>query len=545
MWFGSRLPIYKQSSYRLRCWLRSVRQRSQGILNRPRMLGPDGKSLRFVSLVVAMFESLQDGLKAAFKSLRGKGKLTESNMRDGLRLVETSLLEADVSYSVVKDFMGEVTEKAMGEKVLLALDPSQQLVGIVHQQLIELLGPVDASLHLKKDTTVLMLCGLQGSGKTTTCGKLSRLLLDSNVRPMLVAADLQRPAAIEQLHVLGQQLNVPVYSEKGAQDPVRVCQDAVRKAKDEGIRVVILDTAGRLAIDQELMQQLQRIDLRVQPDQVYLVVDGMTGQDAVNSAKAFNEALELDGVIMTKLDGDARGGALLSVKKVTGVPIKYIGTGEHLDSLEPFRPEGMAGRILGHGDVVALVDEVQRVQTAEEQAALEAKMRAGEFTLDDFRDQLLKMAKPGLMQKMMGLMPGMGDMQKLLQDEDAEGSMRQTVGIIDSMTPAERRHPKIIDPSRRMRIARGAGVEPQLVNQLIKQYEMMAPLMQSMAGKGMGDRMRAVQELQRSGMLDPGSRGPRVKKSTGKRLTAKERAKMKKQREKELRRKKRSEKGKN
>ena len=335
-----------------------------------------------------MFESLQDGLKSAFKSLRGKGKLTEANMRDGLRLVEQSLLEADVSYSVVKDFMAQVSQRALGEKVLLALDPSQQVVGIVHEELIRLLGPVDPSLHLKKDTNVLMLCGLQGSGKTTTCGKLARLLLDNQVKPMLVAADLQRPAAIDQLHVIGEQLGVPVYSEKGAQDPVKVCQDAVRRAREEGVQVVILDTAGRLAIDQELMQQLQRIDMRVQPDQVYLVVDGMTGQDAVNSAKAFNDALELDGVIMTKLDGDARGGALLSVKHVTGVPIKFIGTGEHLDALEPFRPEGMAGRILGMGDVLALVGEVRKVVDMEEQAALEAKMRAGEFTLDDFKQQL-------------------------------------------------------------------------------------------------------------------------------------------------------------
>jgi len=493
---------------------------------------------------IAMFESLQEGLKSAFKSLRGKGKLTEANMRDGLRLVELSLLEADVSYSVVKDFMADVSRVALGEKVLLSLDPSQQLVGIVHHELVNLLGPVDPSLHLKKETTVLMLCGLQGSGKTTTCGKLARILLDNNVRPMLVAADLQRPAAIEQLHVLGQQLDVPVYSEKGAQDPVRVCQDAVRKAKEDEIRVVILDTAGRLAIDEELMRQLQRIDARVQPDQVYLVVDGMTGQDAVNSAKAFNDALELDGVIMTKLDGDARGGALLSVKKVTGVPIKFIGTGEHLDGLEPFRPEGMAGRILGMGDVVALVGEVQRVVDAKEQAKLEEKMRAGEFTLDDFKDQLQKMAKPGLMQKMMALMPGMGDLQKMMQDEDTEGGIRQTVGIINSMTPEERRNPKIIEPSRRMRIALGAGVQTQDVNQLVKQYEMMSPLMKAMAGKGVGDRMRALQELQQSGMLDPGSKGPRIKKGTGKRLTSKERAKMKKQREKDMRRKKRLDKGK-
>jgi len=490
-----------------------------------------------------MLETLQDGLTSAFKTLRGKGKLSEANMRDGLRLVERSLLEADVSYSVVKDFMKEVSQRALGEKVLLALDPSQQVVGIVHEELINLLGPVDPSLHLKKETTVIMLCGLQGSGKTTTCGKLARLLLESNVKPMLVAADLQRPAAIEQLHVLGEQLDVPVYSEKGAKDPVKLCQSAVRQAKADEARVVILDTAGRLAIDQELMQQLTRIDMRVQPDQVYLVVDGMTGQDAVNSAKSFNEALELDGVIMTKLDGDARGGALLSVKRVTGVPIKFIGTGEHLDALEPFRPEGMAGRILGMGDVLALVDEVQKVVDAKEQADLEAKMQSGEFTLDDFRVQLEKMSKPGLMQKMMGLMPGMGELQKMMEQEDTEGGIKQTVGIINSMTPDERRNPKLIDPSRRNRIANGAGVQTQDVNQLVKQYDMMAPIMKAMAGKGMGDRLSALRDLKNSGMLDPGSRGPKVKKGTGKRLSPKQRAKLKKQRDRELRRRKRKQRG--
>lgn len=487
-----------------------------------------------------MFESLQDGLKSAFKSLRGKGKLTEGNMRDGLRLVEQSLIEADVSYSVVKQFMAEVTEKALGERVLLSLDPSQQLIGIVRDELNQLLGPVDSSLHLRGETTVIMLCGLQGSGKTTTCGKLSRLLLDSEVKPMLVAADLQRPAAIEQLHVLGDQLGVPVYSEKGAQDPVKLCKDAVKKARDEDVRVVILDTAGRLAIDEELMEQLKQIDMKVQPDQVYLVVDGMTGQDAVNSAKAFNDALELDGVIMTKLDGDARGGALLSVKTVTGVPIKYIGTGEHLDALEPFRPEGMTSRILGMGDVVALVDEVRKVVDEKEQAALEEKMRAGEFTLDDFKGQLEKMAKPGLMQKMLGLMPGMGEFQKMLQGEDAEGGIKQTVGIINSMTKEERRNPKVIDPSRRARIAKGAGVQTQEVSQLVKQYDMMSPIMKAIAGKGMADRMSVLRELQSSGLLDPGSKGPRTKKGTGKRLTPKEKAKLKKQREKDLRRRKRA-----
>lgn len=470
--------------------------------------------------------------------------MTEANMRDGLRLVEQSLLEADVSYAVIKDFMSQVTERALGQKVMLALDPSQQVVGIVHEELIKLLGPVDSSLHLSRDVNVLMLCGLQGSGKTTTCGKLAALLLQNKVQPLLVAADLQRPAAIEQLHVIGDQLGVPVYSEKGAQDPVKVCQNAVELARREQRRVVILDTAGRLAIDQELMQQLQRIDNRVQPDQVYLVVDGMTGQDAVNSAAAFNDALELDGVIMTKLDGDARGGALLSVKHVTGVPIKFIGTGEHLDALEPFRPEGMAGRILGHGDVLALIDEAQKIVDEKDREDLERKMREGEITLDDFKVQLEKFAKPGLMMKMMSLLPGMGEIKNLMQGEDTEGGMKRMVGIINSMTPAERRNPKVIDPSRRGRIARGAGVQATEVNQLVKQFDAMRPIMQGMSGKGMGDRMRMMQDLERSGMLDPGSKGPRlVKKGTGKRLTPQEKAKLKKQREKELRKRKRTGKG--
>lgn len=333
-----------------------------------------------------MFESLSDGLQSAFKSLSGKGKLTEGNMRDGLEIVQKAMLEADVSYQVVQDFMAQVSERALGKRVLLSLRPQEELVNIVHSELVSILGPVDPSLHLKKDgPTIIMLCGLQGSGKTTTCGKLAQLLKEEDIKPLLVAADLQRPAAIDQLHVIGDQLGVPVYSDKENQNPVKVCQAGVAKAKAEGARVVILDTAGRLAIDEELMAELQRIDKRVGPDQVYLVVDGMTGQDAVNSAGAFNEALELDGVVMTKLDGDARGGALLSVKHVTGVPIKFIGTGEHFDALEPFRPEGMAGRILDMGDVVAAAREAHRIVDEKEREELEAKMASGDFTLDDFK----------------------------------------------------------------------------------------------------------------------------------------------------------------
>jgi signal recognition particle subunit SRP54 len=487
-----------------------------------------------------MFESLQDGLKSAFKTLRGKAKLTEANMRDGLQLVEQSLLEADVSFDVVREFMSRVSQQALGQKVLNALDPSQHLIGIVHRELINIMGPVDTSIGLRSSgTTVLMLSGLQGSGKTTTCGKLARLLQQNGTSVMLVAADLQRPAAIEQLHVIGEQLGVPVHSQRGESNPVTVCRNAVAQAKQQGIQAVILDTAGRLAIDRELMDELTRIDREVEPDQAYLVVDGMTGQDAVNSASAFNESLELDGVIMTKLDGDARGGALLSVKQVTGVPIKFIGTGERLDALEPFRPEGMAGRILGLGDVVEMVRTAQQEFDQDEMAAAEEKLRRGEFTLEDFRKQLQQLSRPGLMQKFLGLMPGMGELTSMLDQADTEKDMRRLYGIIDSMTPAERRNPKVIDASRRRRIASGAGVMHQEVNELLKQFDGMASIMKSMAGRGVGDRMRMMRELQQGGMLDPGGRLTRHKQGTGKRLTNEQKIKLRKQREKELRRKKR------
>ncbi|MFP6676616.1 MAG: signal recognition particle protein [Pirellulaceae bacterium] len=487
-----------------------------------------------------MFESLRDGLQDAFKSLRGKGTLTESNMRDGLKLVEQSLLDADVSYSVVQDFMEKVGAEAVGDRVLRTIDPSQQLIAIVNDALIDILGPVDLSLHLTKDVNIIMLCGLQGSGKTTTCGKLAKLLLKEKLEPLLVAADLQRPAAIDQLHVIGEQLGVPVYSDRTNKDPVKVCQDAVAKARAESRRVVILDTAGRLAIDEELMAELTRIDNRVHPDQVYLVVDGMTGQDAVNSAGAFNEALELDGVIMTKLDGDARGGALLSVKHVTGVPIKFIGTGEHLESLEPFRPEGMASRILGMGDIVEAVRQMEEVVDAEERQRIEERMQKGEFTLEDFRDAMVKLSKPGFFGNMLGLIPGMGQMKEMMQNEDTEGEMKRVEAIINSMTPEERRVPATIDMSRRVRIARGCGVDTPAVNDLVKQFERMKPIMQMMSGKGMGGRMQAMKELTESGMLDPSAGGaPKVKKGTGKRISAKEKAKRRKEKEKAKRRNRR------
>jgi signal recognition particle subunit SRP54 len=488
-----------------------------------------------------MFEALQDGLGSALKTLRGQGKLTESNMRDGLKLVEKSLLEADVSFTVVRDFMQRVSDEAVGEKVLKSLNPSQQVVGIVYQELVNLMGPVDHSMHLRgaNDVTVLMMCGLQGSGKTTTTGKLGRMLKQRGRRPMLVACDLQRPAAIDQLHVLGEQLEIPVYSDRTNKDPVAVASAAVREAKKHNANVVILDTAGRLHIDDELMAQLERIDRQIGPQQVYLVVDSMTGQDAVNSAKVFNEKLELDGVIMTKLDGDARGGAALSVKQVTGVPIKFIGTGEHLDALEEFHPDRMAGRILGQGDLLSLVEKAQQEFDQDEMRRQEERLAKGQFTLDDFRAQLSQIGKLGPLQKVMGLIPGMGQLTQMMGDVDHEQDMKRLFGIIDSMTPAERRSPtKTIDQSRRRRIAAGAGVQPHEVNELVKQFDAMAQMMTSLAGKGMRERMKMVREMQ-SGMMQNPNGLAKKKGGTGKRLSPKEKAKLKKEREREERRRKR------
>ena len=488
-----------------------------------------------------MFESLSASLSSALNAFRGRGRLTEANMREGLGSVRTALLEADVAYDVADRFLDRVVTDAVGAEVLESLDPAQQLVGIVHRELVNLMGPVDHSLHLEAGkTTILMLCGLQGSGKTTSCAKLAKKILAQGRGVMLVAADLQRPAAIEQLAVLGRQLGVPVHVPDGVTDPVAVCQAGVARAKKEGISTVILDTAGRLAIDEALMQELSRIDRTVGPDQVYLVVDAMTGQDAVRSAKAFNEALELNGVIMTKLDGDARGGAALSVKDVTGVPIKFIGTGEQIEALEDFHAERMAGRILGMGDVVTLVEEAQRKFDQDEMREQEERLKKGEFTLDDFKKMLTQTRRLGPLGKVLGMIPGMGGMQEMLGGADLENDMNRLFGIIDSMTPDERRNPsRVIDQSRRRRIAAGAGVPPAEVSDLVKQFDGMAAMMTGMAGLGMRDRMREVQKLQ-AGLTNPGGRLARPKGDTGKRLTADERRKLKKQREKDARRKKRS-----
>jgi len=454
-----------------------------------------------------VFENITQSLGKAFSAFRGTGKITESNIRDGMQQVRTALLEADVAYDVVQDFVQSVTEQAVGERVLKSLRPDEQIVGIVHQHLIDLMGPVDHTLATRRDgVSVIMMCGLQGSGKTTTCGKLARRLIEAGQVPFLVAADLQRPAAIEQLKVIGGQVGCPVYSEDPqTSNPVQVCRNGVKEAKRVGAKVVILDTAGRLHVDAALMKELQQIDNSVQPDQALLVCDAMTGQDAVNSAKAFNEALELDGVILTKLDGDTRGGAALSVKAVTGVPIKFIGVGEQLDRLEEFHPDRMAGRILGMGDIVSLFEKAQREFDEDEMLLQQEKMQQGKFTLEDFRKQMRQIKKLGSMREIMKMIPGMGGIVDQLGDLNPEDDMRRIEGIINAMTPKERQNPDVIDRSRRNRIACGSGVQPAEVNKLLKDFSSMSRMMQGMSSMGLRDRMRAVKGLADGGFLNPGA----------------------------------------
>ncbi len=455
-----------------------------------------------------MFESITQGLSDALGNLQ-RGRINETNIRESMQAVKQSLLEADVSYDIVDSFVKTVTEQSLGEKVLKALKPGEQIVGIVHQELINLMGPVDHTLHFRKSgISIIMMCGLQGSGKTTTCGKLAKMLQAEGRKPMLVAADLQRPAAIEQLKTVGAQVGVPVHAEdpKGT-NPVAVCQNGVNAAQKRGdIDTVILDTAGRLHIDDELMKELEQIDRRLQPDQVLLVTDAMTGQDAVRSAKAFNDALELDGAILTKLDGDTRGGAALSVKQVTGVPIKFIGVGEQLDKLELFHPERMASRILGMGDILSLVEKAQQEFDAEEMQKQQEKMLKGKFTLEDFQKQMKQIKKLGSMGEILKMIPGMGKMADLMTETNGvnpDKEIGRMEAMISSMTPDERRTPEIIDRSRRNRIARGSGCDPAEIGNLVKQFNSMAGIMQKMAGMGVRDKMRAVQELTNMGMSNP------------------------------------------
>jgi len=427
-----------------------------------------------------MFESLTEKLGGVIRGLTGRGRLTESNIQDALREVRTALLEADVNYQVARDFVEQVRQKAIGQEVLKTLRPDQVFIKVIYDE----------------------MAGLQGSGKTTTCGKLARLILDKGHKPTLVACDCHRPAAIEQLMVVGSQVGVPVYSE-GLGDPVRIAKNGVQSAHVEGCDVVIIDTAGRLHIDQAMMQEAKDIARATQPDQVYLVCDAMTGQDAVTSAKEFNAALELSGVILTKLDGDARGGAALSVKAVTGKPIKFIGVGEKLDRLEEFHPDRMANRILGMGDVVSLVEKAQQAVDAEEAERMQEKLRKAEFGLDDFLKQIKQMRRMGPLKEILGMIPGLGSAMKDLPVDERE--LDQTEAIINSMTVKERERPDVIDASRRRRIARGSGVEPQDVAGLVKSFGQVKELVRQMQGGGMfgGAKNAAKEQMAKIDLFGP------------------------------------------
>lgn len=431
------------------------------------------------------FENLGDKLQSAFKDLRGKGKLSESDIDGALREVRRALLEADVNFKVAKDFIAHVREKAMGEEVFGSLKPDQTVIKIVKDELTELLGGTRSKISLSSSgMTIIMLVGLQGAGKTTTAGKLALMFKKKGHRPMMAACDVYRPAAIKQLEVLGEQTDVPVYRMPPNVDPVHIAQYAIDTAKAYNRDVVILDTAGRLTIDEKLMAELRNIKAEVHPHEILLVLDSMTGQDAVNTAKAFDENLGIDGTILTKMDGDARGGAALSIKTVTGKPIKMIGVSEKLDGgLEDFYPDRMAGRILDLGDLATLIETAQRNMDEESMKDAAAKVRKGEFTLDDFLNQLKQVRKLGSFQSILGMLPGMGKFKDQLKDIDLDGKeVKHIEAIILSMTPQERANVKILNGSRRKRIAQGAGVKIQDVNRMMKQFADMQKTMKKMKG---------------------------------------------------------------
>ncbi len=430
------------------------------------------------------FEGLSDRLQNAIRKIRGSQKVTEDDLKETLREVRMALLEADVNFKVVKDFIAKIKERAMGQEVQASLTPGQFIIKIVNEELTELLGGTQSKLMVaSKPPTVIMLVGLQGAGKTTTAGKLANHLRKNGKKPLLVAGDVYRPAAIKQLQVLGEQLNIPVFSLGDQVSPVEIAKQSMSKAFSLACDTVIIDTAGRLHINEELMGELKDIKNTVKPHEILLVVDAMTGQDAVTVAETFNNDLGIDGLIVTKLDGDARGGAVLSVKAVTGRPVKFVGMGEKLDALEPFHPDRMASRILGMGDVLSLIEKAQAVFDAEDAAKLEKKMRKEEFTLEQFLEQMQQVKKLGSLESILGMLPGMGNISQKLKDANVdEKELDRVEAIIRSMTLSERRNPNIINGSRRKRIATGSGTRVQDVNKLLKNFEQSKKMMKKIKG---------------------------------------------------------------
>ena len=430
-----------------------------------------------------MFENLSERLERSFKILKGEGKITEINVAETLKDVRRALLDADVNYKVAKQFTDTVKQKAMGMNVLTAVKPSQLMVKIVHDELTELMGGKAVELKLESRPAIILMSGLQGSGKTTFSGKLANMLKTRNHKnPLLVACDVYRPAAIEQLKVVGQTVGCDVYTEDGNMNVVQIAQNAIRKAKQESYNVVIVDTAGRLAVDEEMMDEISRLKQAINPDETLFVVDSMTGQDAVNTAKEFNDRLDFDGVVLTKLDGDTRGGAALSIRTVVTKPIKFVGTGEKMEAIDVFHPERMADRILGMGDVVSLVERAQMQFDEEEAKRLEKKIRKNKFDFDDFMGQIQQIKKMGNIKDLASMIPGVGKQIKDLDIDD--NAFKQIEAIIQSMTPKERQNPDIINQSRKLRIARGSGTKLEDVNRLLKQFDQTRKMMKMVSGMG-------------------------------------------------------------
>ena len=431
-----------------------------------------------------MFDNLSERLERSFKILKGEGKITEINVAETLKDVRKALLDADVNYKVAKTFTDTVKEKALGQNVLTAVKPSQLMVKIVHDELTQLMGGETAEIDLEGKPAVILMSGLQGSGKTTFSGKLARMLkTKKNKKPLLVACDVYRPAAIEQLRVLAEQIGVPIYSEPDSKNPVKIAENAIQEAKAKGYDVVIVDTAGRLAVDEEMMNEIAAIKKAINPNEILFVVDSMTGQDAVNTAKEFNERLDFNGVVLTKLDGDTRGGAALSIRSVVNKPIKFVGTGEKLDAIDQFHPSRMSDRILGMGDIVSLVERAQEQYDEEEAKRLQKKIAKNQFDFNDFLSQIAQIKKMGNLKDLAGMLPGVGKMLKNVDIPD--DVFKQTEAIVSSMTPAEREHPEIINARRRERIAKGSGTTMADVNRLMKQFEDTRKMMKAVAGGNM------------------------------------------------------------